>query len=118
MTCLSLGLVKPKLLIKSFFCSPILRKAELVVLRFQREYTVNVTERTLGILLPPQKKTTQKPQNQQPQKKSHKITEATWELLEWHDTSFWRLSHVKQFLLACIFLHSLCNKVLDTQLEE
>lgn len=43
MICLSSTLVKPELLIKSFFSSPKFSKAELAVLRFQREYTVNVT---------------------------------------------------------------------------
>lgn len=41
------------------------------------------------------------------------MTEATWELLEWHDTSFWRLSHVKQSPLACIFYILFATKFLN-----
>lgn len=45
MICLSSTVVKPELLIKNFFTSLKFSKAELAVLRFQREYTVDVTEK-------------------------------------------------------------------------
>lgn len=75
--CLSSTLVKPELLIKSFFSSSKFSKAELAVLRFQRECTVNVTEKKKGSMLPKLKKH----QQTQEKKKTPAMTEATWELL-------------------------------------
>jgi len=54
MACLCLTPVKPNLPIKSFF--PKFSKDELAVLSFQKEYTVNATERILASVLPKLKK--------------------------------------------------------------
>lgn len=76
MICLSSTVVKPELLIKNFFTSLKFSKAELAVLRFQREYTVDVTEKKKkkGNVLPKLKK-------HQHKKNIPAMTEATWELL-------------------------------------
>lgn len=79
MICLSSTLVKPELLIKSFFSFPKFSKAELAVLRFQREYTVNVTEKKGQCATKIRKKNISKHK-----KKTPAVTDTTWELLLWH----------------------------------
>lgn len=96
MICLSSTLVKPELLIKSFFSFPKFSKAELAVLRFQREYTVNVTEKKGQCATKIKKKT---PANT----KKRLLQGQTQHGNCYCGIRFLRLFYVKQSSVACIF---------------